>query len=201
MRAYVDDLANVIDMDAIRSADVRIGVDPLGGASVHYWAPIAERYGLDITIRHDWADATFRFMTLDWDGKIRMDPSSSYAMQGLIALKDSYDVAFACDTDHGAVVVARENFERARVPVPAFVGSADSIASGTADIVVANISPAWIAELAPEWMRILKPGGVAILSGFEAADVAVISAAIAKAGGHVAGQFGERDWRMLEVIR
>jgi ribosomal protein L11 methyltransferase len=117
------------------------------------------------------------------------------------ALKLGAGRAFACDTDHGAVVVARENFERARVPVPAFVGSADSIASGTADIVVANISPAWIAELAPEWMRILKPGGVAILSGFEAADVAVISAAIAKAGGHVAGQFGERDWRMLEVIR
>lgn len=115
------------------------------------------------------------------------------------ALKLGASSAFACDTDHGAVIVARENFLRAGIGVPAFVGSADSIAGGSVDIVVANISPAWIAELAPEWMRILKPGGVAILSGFESGDVEVVSAAIARAGGRVAGEYGEHEWRMLEV--
>jgi len=109
--------------------------------------------------------------------------------------------AYACDTDHGAVIVARENFHRAGIRVPVFVGSADSIASASADIVVANISPAWIAELAAEWVRILKPGGVAILSGFEAGDVEVVSAAIGKAGGRIRGKFGEREWRMIEVGR
>jgi phosphoglucomutase len=97
---YVSDLPSVIDFDAIRGAGIHMGVDPLGGAGVHYWAPIAERYKLDLTVVSDEVDATFRFMTLDWDGKIRMDPSSSYAMQRLIGLKDRYDVAFACDTDH-----------------------------------------------------------------------------------------------------
>jgi phosphoglucomutase len=77
-----------------------MGVDPLGGAGVHYWPRIAERYALDLTVVNDAVDPTFRFMTLDWDGKIRMDPSSSYAMQRLIQLKDRYDIAFACDTDH-----------------------------------------------------------------------------------------------------
>ena len=100
LHAYVADLANVIDFDAIRNSKVRLGVDPLGGAGVHYWAPIAERYGIDLTVVSDAVDPQFAFMTLDWDGKIRMDPSSSYAMQRLIGLKDKYDVAFACDTDH-----------------------------------------------------------------------------------------------------
>ena len=98
--AYVSDLGNVIDMDAIRGAKVRMGVDPLGGAGVHYWPAIAERYKLDLTVVNDVVDGTFRFMTLDWDGKIRMDPSSTFAMQSLIGLRDRYDVAFACDTDH-----------------------------------------------------------------------------------------------------
>ena len=98
--AYVGDLGNVIDMGAIRSAKIRMGVDPLGGAGVHYWAPIAERYGLDLTVVSDEVDPTFRFMTVDWDGRIRMDPSSSYAMQRLIGLKDRFDIAFGCDTDH-----------------------------------------------------------------------------------------------------
>nr|WP_199047722.1 phosphoglucomutase (alpha-D-glucose-1,6-bisphosphate-dependent) [Dyella sp. ASV24] len=98
--AYVTDLANVIDFDAIRGSGVHLGVDPLGGSGVHYWAPIAERYGIDLTVVSEVVDPTFRFMSVDWDGKIRMDPSSSYAMQRLIGLKDSYDVAFACDTDH-----------------------------------------------------------------------------------------------------
>ena len=100
LNAYVSDLGNVIDMDAIRGAGISMGVDPLGGAGVHYWAAIAERYGLNLTVVSDVVDPTFRFMTVDWDGRIRMDPSSSYAMQRLIDLKDRFDIAFACDTDH-----------------------------------------------------------------------------------------------------
>ncbi|HTC50800.1 MAG TPA: phosphoglucomutase (alpha-D-glucose-1,6-bisphosphate-dependent) [Steroidobacteraceae bacterium] len=99
-KAYVDDLAAVIDLDAIRASGVHMGVDPLGGAGVHYWPLIAEQYKLDLTITNDAVDPTFRFMTLDWDGRIRMDPSSPYAMQRLIALKERFDIAFACDTDH-----------------------------------------------------------------------------------------------------
>ncbi|MGA8031885.1 MAG: phosphoglucomutase (alpha-D-glucose-1,6-bisphosphate-dependent), partial [Casimicrobiaceae bacterium] len=98
--AYVADLGSVIDMDAIRDAKIRMGVDPLGGAGVHYWARIAERYGLDLTVVSDEVDPTFRFMSVDWDGRIRMDPSSPYAMQRLLDLKDRFDIAFACDTDH-----------------------------------------------------------------------------------------------------
>ena len=100
LNAYVSDLENVIDMAAIRDAKIRMGVDPLGGAGVHYWAPIAERYGLDLTVVNEEVDPTFRFMSVDWDGRIRMDPSSPYAMQRLIGLKDRFDIAFACDTDH-----------------------------------------------------------------------------------------------------
>ncbi len=100
LEAYVADLANVIDMDAIRAAGPKLGVDPLGGAGVHYWAPIAERYRLNLTVVNEAADPTFRFMTVDWDGRIRMDPSSPYAMRSLIGLKDRFDVAFGCDTDH-----------------------------------------------------------------------------------------------------
>jgi len=98
--SYVGDLANVLDLDAVRSAGLRIGVDPLGGAGVHYWPSIAERYGLDLTIVNDAVDPTFRFMTVDWDGRIRMDPSSRYVMQRLIGLKNDFDIAVACDTDH-----------------------------------------------------------------------------------------------------
>jgi phosphoglucomutase len=100
LSSYVADLANVIDMEAIRGSKVRLGVDPLGGAGVHYWGPIAERYHLDLSVVSDEVDPTFRFMTVDWDGRIRMDPSSPYAMQRLIGLKDRFDIAFACDTDH-----------------------------------------------------------------------------------------------------
>ena len=98
--AYVADLANVIDFDVIRNVKLRMGVDPLGGAGVRYWPAIAERHRLDLTIVNDTVDATFRFMTVDWDGKIRMDPSSPHAMQSLIGLRDRFDIAFACDTDH-----------------------------------------------------------------------------------------------------
>ena len=100
LAAYTSDLGNMIDMDAIRGAKISLGVDPLGGAGVHYWGPIAERYGLDLTVVNEAVDPTFRFMTVDWDGQIRMDPSSPYAMQRLISLKDRFEIAFACDTDH-----------------------------------------------------------------------------------------------------
>lgn len=100
INAYVNDLDKVLDMDAIRGANIRMGVDPLGGAGVHYWGPIAERYKLNLSVVNEYVDATFRFMTVDWDGQIRMDPSSSNAMQSLIGLKDKFDIAFACDTDH-----------------------------------------------------------------------------------------------------
>ena len=100
MTAYVDQLDQVIDLAAIREAGVRMGVDPLGGAGVHYWARIADKYKLDLTVVSDVVDPTFRFMTLDWDGKIRMDPSSPYAMRPLLAMQDKFDIAFACDTDH-----------------------------------------------------------------------------------------------------
>jgi phosphoglucomutase len=97
---YVGDLAAVIDVDAIRDAKIQLGVDPLGGAGVNYWGPIAGRYGLNLALVNDAIDPTFRFMSLDWDGRIRMDPSSPYAMRRLIAMKDKYQIAFACDTDH-----------------------------------------------------------------------------------------------------
>jgi phosphoglucomutase len=100
LNAYVSDLVNVLDIDAIRGAKIGMGVDPLGGAGVHYWGPIAERYGLNLTVVNKVVDPTFRFMTVDWDGQIRMDPSSTYAMQRLIGLKDRFEIAFACDTDH-----------------------------------------------------------------------------------------------------
>jgi phosphoglucomutase len=97
---YISDLSSVINMDFISNANIKLGVDPLGGAGVHYWEPVAERYKLNLTVVNKAVDPTFRFMTMDWDGQIRMDPSSSYAMQGLIKLKDSFDIAFACDPDH-----------------------------------------------------------------------------------------------------
>ncbi len=98
--AYVKNLNKVIDMEAIRSANIPMGVDPLGGAGVNYWERIAEEYKLDLTVVSTEVDHTFRFMSLDWDGKIRMDPSSPHAMQRLIQLKERFPVAFSCDTDH-----------------------------------------------------------------------------------------------------
>ena len=100
LNTYVADLKNVIDMDAIRGANLRLGVDPLGGAGVRYWSAIGEHYGLNLEVVNTCVDPTFRFMCVDWDGRIRMDPSSSHAMQGLIGLKERFDVAFACDPDH-----------------------------------------------------------------------------------------------------
>jgi len=104
--AYVGDLGNVVDMESIRSAGVQVGIDPLGGAAVHYWPAMIEKYGIEATVVSDLVDPTFRFMTADWDGKIRMDCSSPYAMVRLLAMRDRFDVAFANDTDadrHGIV--------------------------------------------------------------------------------------------------
>jgi phosphoglucomutase len=106
---YVADLAHVVDMEAIRKSGLKLGVDPLGGASVGYWGAIRDRYDLDLTVTNEVVDPQFGFMTVDWDGRIRMDPSSPYAMARLVALKDRFDVAFACDTDadrHGIVAGA-----------------------------------------------------------------------------------------------
>ncbi|PLZ29723.1 phosphoglucomutase, alpha-D-glucose phosphate-specific [Fischerella thermalis CCMEE 5273] len=103
---YVNDLENIIDIDVIKSSGIRIGVDPLGGSNIAYWQPIAERYGLNITVVNNTVDPTFRFMSVDWDGKIRMDCSSPYAMASLVKIKDDYDIAFGNDTDsdrHGIV--------------------------------------------------------------------------------------------------
>jgi phosphoglucomutase len=97
---YIEDLQRVIDMESIRTSGITMGVDPLGGAGVHYWEPIAKRYQLNLKVVNDVVDPTFRFMTLDWDGKIRMDPSSPFAMQSFLAMKDKFDICFACDTDH-----------------------------------------------------------------------------------------------------
>ncbi|MES1262132.1 MAG: 50S ribosomal protein L11 methyltransferase [Acidobacteriota bacterium] len=134
-------------------------------------------------------------------GATLVDVGTGSGILAEVAIRLGAGRAVASDTDPDAVAVARENFARAGVAVPLFTGSADAIGRGVADVIVANISPAWIVELAPEWLRILKSGGVAILSGFEAADIPAVSAAIGKAGGRVAGEFGERDWRMLEVVR
>jgi phosphoglucomutase len=100
LHSYVADLQTVVDMASIRDAKISLGVDPLGGAGIDYWPVIKDRYALNLTVVNQSVDPTFRFMTVDWDGKIRMDPSSPYAMQRLIALKDKFDIAFACDTDH-----------------------------------------------------------------------------------------------------
>ena len=106
MTPYVEDLAHVLDMEAIASSGLKIGADPMGGAGAAYWEPVADRYGLDIEVVNPVPDPTFSFMTLDWDGKIRMDCSSPYAMASLVGLKDRFDIAFGNDPDfdrHGVV--------------------------------------------------------------------------------------------------
>ena len=100
MGSYVAAMGAVLDFEVIRNSGIRMGVDPLGGAGVHYWGRIAEQYRLDLTVISERVDPTFSFMSLDWDGRVRMDPSSAYAMQSLIGVRDRFDVAFACDTDH-----------------------------------------------------------------------------------------------------
>jgi ribosomal protein L11 methyltransferase len=117
------------------------------------------------------------------------------------AVKLGAGAVHANDNDPEAVAVAAENFEKAGVKVALSIGSADAFPANFADLIVANISPAWISDLAPEWVRVLKPGGIAILSGFEASDVARVSAALQAAGARILGEFGEHEWRMLEAAR
>lgn len=109
LNAYVNDLGTVIDLEVIRGANLHLGVDPLGGAGVHYWARIAETHALNLTVVDETVDPTFRFMTVDWDGQIRMDPSSPDAMQRLIGMQDQFDLAFACDPDHDRHGVVTKN--------------------------------------------------------------------------------------------
>jgi phosphoglucomutase len=116
---YVNDLGAVVDLEAVRGTGLRLGVDPLGGAGVHYWGAIADKYGLDLTITNQQVDPTFRFMDVDWDGRIRMDPSSPYATRSLIGLKDRFDVAFACDTDHDRHGVVAKSVGLLAEPLPA----------------------------------------------------------------------------------
>src|SRR5262249_54018169 len=97
---YVGDLKTVLDLDVVRSRGLRLGVDPLGGAGVHYWPRVADAYGLNLTVVNSTIDPTFRFIPLDWDGRIRMDPSSSYVTKSAAAMKDKFDVSFGCDPDH-----------------------------------------------------------------------------------------------------
>ncbi len=117
------------------------------------------------------------------------------------AAKLGAGAVYANDNDPEAVAVARENFSKAGVDVSVSLGSAGDFPGNLADLIVANITPAWIADLAPEWVRVLKPGGLAILSGFEASDIARVSAALESAGARLSGEFGEHEWRMLEATR
>ena len=100
LNACTSGVINVIDLEVNRDSKISMGVDPLGGAGVHYWGRIAERYGRNLTVVNEAVDPTFRFVPADWDGQIRMAPSSPYAMQRLLGLKDRFEIAFACDTDH-----------------------------------------------------------------------------------------------------
>jgi phosphoglucomutase len=109
LNTYINDLGNVVDMEAIRHSGIHMGVDPLGGAGVHYWEPLAARYRLDLTVVNKIVDPAFGFMTVDWDGQIRMDPSSVYAMQRLIGMKEHFDISFACDTDHDRHGIVTKN--------------------------------------------------------------------------------------------
>ncbi|MCI0549097.1 MAG: phosphoglucomutase (alpha-D-glucose-1,6-bisphosphate-dependent) [Candidatus Rokubacteria bacterium] len=154
--AYVGDLGHVVDLDAVAASRIPLGVDPLGGAGVHYWGRIAEQYRLPLTVVSDAVDPTFRFMTVDWDGKIRMDCSSPHAMQRLIGLKDRFDVAWACDTDHDrhgivarsagllnpnhylAVAIAYLFAHRPRWPTGAGVGKT-AVSSGLIDRAAARL--------------------------------------------------------------
>ena len=166
---YVEDLRNVVDMEAIRAAGLKLAVDPLGGAAVHYWEPINKAYGLDIVVVNPKVDPTFSFMTVDHDGKIRMDCSSPYAMARLVGLKDQYDVAFANDADadrHGivtpsaglmnpnhylAVAIRYLLTHRPDWPAAAAVGKT-LVSSGLIDRVVAGIGRSvWEVPVGFKW--------------------------------------------------
>jgi len=189
---YVQDLASVIDMDVIRSAGVKIGADPLGGASVAYWKPIAERYGLDITVVNPNVDATFAFMTVDHDGKIRMDCSSPSAMAGLVKLKDRFDIAFGNDPDadrHGivtpsagllnpnhylAVAIRYLLAHRPQWPVTAVVGKT-LVSSCLIDRVVASLDRTlWEVPVGFKWFTPRLFDGSCCFGGEESAGASFL---------------------------
>ena len=192
VRGYVEDLANVIDMKAIRSSGLRIGVDPLGGASAAYWEPIADQYGLNLTIVNTAIDPKFAFMTLDHDGKIRMDCSSPYAMAGLVGLKDKFDVAFGSDPDadrHGIVTpsegllnpnhylaVAIEYLlgHRPGWPVDAVVGKT-LVSSRLIDKVVASLGrKLWEVPVGFKWFVPKLYDGTCVFGGEESAGASFL---------------------------
>ena len=190
--AYVADLAAVIDFAVIREKGVRIGIDPLGGAGVHYWGPIAERYRIDLTVVSETVDPQFAFMSVDWDGKIRMDPSSPYAMQRLLALKDRFDISAACDTDHdrhgvvtrGAGLVPANHYlaamiaylyrHRPRWPAKAGVGKT-VVCSSVIDRVAAQLSrPLFDAPVGFKWFSAALLDGTLGFAGEESAGASLL---------------------------
>lgn len=192
VRGYIEDLANVIDMKAIRDSGVRIGVDPLGGASQAYWEPIADQYGLNLTIVNTKIDPTFSFMTLDHDGKIRMDCSSPYAMASLVGLKDQFDIAFGCDPDadrHGIVTpsegllnpnhylaVAIEHLltHRPGWPVSAVVGKT-LVSSRLIDKVVGGLNRTlWEVPVGFKWFAPRLFDGSCVFGGEESAGASFL---------------------------
>jgi phosphoglucomutase len=189
---YVRDLRNVLDMDAIRAAGVRIGVDPLGGAAVDYWDAVRDEYRVDLTVVNPRVDPTFRFMTLDHDGKIRMDCSSPYAMAGLVALKDQFDVAFGNDTDadrHGivtpgaglmnpnrylAVAIRYLGLQRGRWPARAVVGKT-LVSSALIDCVAREIGrPLFEVPVGFKWFTPGLHDGTCCFGGEESAGAAFL---------------------------
>lgn len=189
---YVEDLASVIDLDAIRSAGLRMGIDPLGGASLNYWEPLAARFGLDITVVNQKLDPTFSFMTLDHDGKIRMDCSSPYAMAGLVKLKDGFDISFGTDPDadrHGivtqsvglmnpnhylAVAIGYLLTNRPGWPVTAVVGKT-VVSSGLIDRVAASLSRTlWEVPVGFKWFAPGLFDGTCCFGGEESAGASFL---------------------------
>jgi phosphoglucomutase len=192
---YVTAIADIIDMDVIRASGLRIGIDPLGGAAIQYWAPLIERYGINATIVNDAIDPTFAFMTLDWDGKIRMDCSSPYAMAGLVAMRDRFDVAFANDTDadrHGIVcpsdgLMAPNQY---LVAACAYLLAHRPLWTGGAGIGATMVSSAMIGRMARSFGRALYETPV----GFKWFSTGLLEGRLAFAGEESAGaSFLKRD--------
>jgi phosphoglucomutase len=188
----VEDLANVIDLEAIRSAGVKIGIDPLGGAAAAYWEPVAERYGIDITVVNPNIDPTFAFMMVDHDGKIRMDCSSPWAMAGLVSLKDKFDISFGNDPDadrHGivtpsvgllnpnhylAVAIRYLLINRPQWPANAVVGKT-LVSSGLIDRVVASLNREfWEVPVGFKWFTPRLFDGSCCFGGEESAGASFL---------------------------
>jgi phosphoglucomutase len=195
---YVAAIADIIDMDVIRTSGLRIGIDPLGGAAIQYWAPLIERYGIDATIVNDAIDPAFAFMTLDWDGKIRMDCSSPYAMAGLVAMRGQFDIAFANDTDadrHGIVCPSDGLIEPNQylVAACAYLLAHRPLWIGGAAIGSTMVSSAMIGRMAQSLGRDLYETPV----GFKWFSTGLLEGRLAFAGEESAGAtFLKRDGRV-----